>query len=146
MPPKKSVEKLKKQSTTKKITQPQNIVSSESQHPANSDILLRDIHIETTCRVPCDLDQDAFIPYWTKENGEKVYGIDVYSVKSICGCGDVWICRVENKDGAKISQLEPNVDVFFSEKEAERKLSSIKKMEDDKKLAKWKRKVGDKDA
>lgn len=89
--------------------------------------------------IPCSFGQDAFIPYWDKIDGEMTYGIDKGIIKSICGCGDVWICGVELENGVKFTQLEPNIDVFFTQKEAERKLAGIKKTEDIKKLSKWRR-------
>ena len=114
---------------------------SEKEVSQNEDPLLRDIQISTSYKAPCEVGDEAFIPYWTKEDTEVIYGIDKYTVKGLCGCGDVWICHVINKNNSEIWNLEPNVDVFFSEKDAERKLNGIKKTEDTKKLAKWKRRV-----
>ena len=90
-------------------------------------------------QVPCDVGDPAYIPYWNKSGSKIVYGIDEYVVKAICGCGDSWACRIADKNGVLISSLEPNVDVFFTKKEAQKKLSVIQKTEDPKKLAKWKR-------
>lgn len=120
-------------------TEIQKTKSLESETAQNKDLLLRDIQITNSFKTPCDIGDDAYIPYWTKENGELVYGMDKYVVQGLASCGDVWICHIKDKNGVEIYNLEPNVDVFFSEKDAERKLNGMKKTEDKKKLEKWKR-------
>lgn len=111
----------------------------DSSTTRDEDIFLRDINVEGSVQAPCDVDDDAFIPYWTKENGEIVYGIDKYTVFGFAGCGNVWICHIKDKNGVEIRELEPNIDVFFTEKDAEKKLNGIKRTEDKKKIEKWKR-------
>ena len=90
--------------------------------------------------IPCDVGNEAFLPYWEKDENGIVYGVDKYKVASIAGCGDFWTCRISDEKGNESYQIEPNVDVFFSEKDAEKKINAIKKTEDVKKLSKWKRK------
>lgn len=127
-------------------TEIQKTKGLEPETAQNEDLLLRDIQITNSFESPCDVGDDAYIPYWTKENGEIIYGLDRYTVQGLAGCGDVWICHIKDKNGVEIYNLEPNVDVFFSEKDAERKLNGIKKTEDKKKLEKWKRRLQDKNA
>ena len=93
-----------------------------------------------TVLVPCEPGNQAFIPYWRKVSGKVTYGIDEYIVKGVCGSEYGWACRIIDDKGNMISGLDPNVDVFFSRKEAEKKLNSIKKAEDLKKMAKWEKK------
>lgn len=89
---------------------------------------------------PCEVGQDGYIPYWeTGKDGKKKYGYDTYKVISLCGCGDVWMCSVENDKGEKSCCLEPNIEIFFSENEVNKIISKIKKIEDPKKLNKWKK-------
>lgn len=96
--------------------------------------------VSKTYTQPCDLGQDGYIPYWEiGKNGEKKYGYDIYKVVSLCGCGDVWMCEVKNNKGEKSCCLEPNTEIFFSENEVKKAINKIKKIEDPKKLSKWKR-------
>ena len=90
--------------------------------------------------IPCDICEPAYVPYWEEKNGEKVYGIDEYETISICGWGDIWYCRIRDKNNTQSGPIVPNVDVFFTKKDAERKITALKKTEDNKKLSKWKRK------
>ena len=96
-------------------------------------------YISSGNKIPCDYGDKAFLPYWEKDNNEIVYGVDIYTVSSIAGCGEVWICTVVDKNNKKSKYLEPNVDIFFSEKDAERKINALKKTDDIKKLSKWRR-------
>ena len=109
-------------------------------HPLDKDIE----YTSTSCNVPCDVGGDAFIPYWEKNEDGILYGFDKYTVGSIAGCGNFWICKIRDEKGGESGVLEPNIDVFFTEKDVERKLNNIKKTEDAKKITKWKRKTIDK--
>lgn len=126
---------------TSSSTEIQKTKGFESETAKDEDLLLHDMQITNSFRIPCDVGDDAYIPYWTKKNGELIYGLDKYIVQGFVGYGDMWICHIKDKNGAEIYDLEPNVDVFFSEKDAEKKLNGIKKMEDKKKLEKWKRRA-----
>lgn len=130
--------------TMSSSTEIQKTKSLETETAKDEDSPLRDIQTTSSFRSPCDVGDDAYIPYWTKENGKLIYGLDKYIVQGFVGCGDVWICHIKDKNGVEIYDLEPNVDVFFSKKDAEKKLNAIKKMEDKKKLEKWKRRPQDK--
>ena len=94
-------------------------------------------YVPSSCKIPCDYGMDAFLPYWERKDGEVFYGIDVYMVCSIAGSGSIWICRVSDKDNKKSGPLEPNVDIFFSRKDAEKKINAFKKADDLKKISKW---------
>ena len=69
----------------------------------------------------------------------KKYGYDTYKVNSLCGCGGVWICTVADQDGRRSCCFEPNTEIFFTENDVIKALNKIKRMEDPKKLNKWKR-------
>lgn len=96
--------------------------------------------VPSGCIIPCDLDQVAFIPCWEKKNGEIEFFIDEYKIASICGCGEEWACTIKDKDNKKSKYLIPNIDVFFSVKDANKKINALKKTEDVKKMNKWRRK------
>ena len=65
---------------------------------------------------PCDVGQNTYIPYWEEDKDKnKKYGYDTYKVNSLCGCGDVWICTVADKDGRRSCYFEPNTEIFFTE-------------------------------
>ena len=127
----------KRQTISQEISTSSNeIAEVQSNHPFENDIDF----VPSGIIIPCDCGADAFLPYWEKKGGEIIYGIDKYIVKSISGCGDVWICTVGDENDKRSGILEPNVDIFFSEKDAERKITALKKTEDSKKLSKWRRK------
>ena len=89
---------------------------------------------------PCDIGQDSDITSWEEDKDKnKKYGYDIYKVNSLCGCGDVWICTVTDKDGRRSCCFEPNIEIFFTENDVNKALNRIKKTEDSKKLNKWKR-------
>ena len=89
---------------------------------------------------PCDVGQDAYIPYWEEDKDKnKKYSYDTYKVNSLCGCGDVWICTVVDKDGRRSCCFEPNTEIFFTENDVNKALNKIKRTEDLKKLNKWKK-------
>lgn len=106
-----------------------------SEHPLSKDVDF----IPCSTKIPCDLGEDAFLPYWERKDGELIFGIDKYTVCSVTGSGDIWLCKLRDDNGKQSKVLEANVDVFFSKKDAERKVNALKKMEDQKKMLKWKR-------
>lgn len=97
--------------------------------------------IKSTMTIPCLVGDTAYVPYWTKENGEIVYGIDECVVNGLCGCGDFWLCHVTYKNGFVENEFEPGIDVFFTQKDAEKKLSGIKRNGDLKKITRHKRRI-----
>lgn len=114
---------------------------SEISHSGAAEQLGADIEfLSSGNKIPCEIRQEAFLPYWEKKDGEITYGIDVYEIIALSGCGDIWMCKLVDKDGNESGHnIEPNVDVFFSQKDAEKKIAGLKKTEDPKKLSKWKR-------
>lgn len=89
---------------------------------------------------PCDIGQDAYIPYWEEDKDKnKKYSYDTYKVNSLCGCCGVWICTVADKDGRRSCYFEPNTEIFFTKNDVSKALNKIKRTEDPKKLNKWKR-------
>lgn len=126
----------------KKVVNEENLEIKDKQDPSLF-IALVDDKKYSSSNIPCSFDQKAFLPYWDKIDEEMIYGIDEGVVKSIYGCGDVWICGVKLKNGTIVTALEPNIDVFFTQKEAERKLTGIKRTEDIKKISKWRRQKQD---
>ena len=114
-----------------------------NQNPENErewDLRKGESFVPSGNKVPCDLRDPAYVPYWEKKNGEIIYGIDEYEVIAICGWNDCWFCRLIDKDKVESGAIEPNIDVFFTIKDAEKKINALKKTEDPKKLAKWERK------
>lgn len=89
---------------------------------------------------PCDIGWTAYIPYWdADEKGNIIYNYDTYRVVGLGGCCDVWFCIVEDENGRRSRGFEPNVEIFFTEKDVTKTLNKIKRLEDKKKLAKWKK-------
>lgn len=106
-----------------------------SGHPLSKDVDF----IPRSTKIPCDVGDDAFLPYWERKNGKLIFGIDKYTVCSVAGAGDVWLCRIRDDNGKRSKALEANVDIFFSKRDAEKKINALKKTEDQKKMSKWKR-------
>ena len=89
-------------------------------------------------KLPCDIGQDAYVPYWEEDkNKNKKYGYDTYKVSSLCGFGGMWVCTVVDQDGRRSCCFEPNTEIFFTKNDVNKALNKIKKIEDPKKLNKW---------
>lgn len=94
---------------------------------------------------PCEVGYKAHLPYWEKVHGNIEYGYDTYIVDLVAGCGDLWVCTVQIGEGLSSGALIPNIDIFFTEKNVEKVLNRLKRTEDEKKRAKWKKKINPED-